>query len=66
MRPMGRKFDAPAIDRMILLEKDSFDREGVALRMNRSRYAFKFLCENFQPKLINFYSNCQRFFLNFL
>ncbi len=28
--------------------------------MNQS-FAFKFLCENFQPKLINSYSNFQRF-----
>jgi hypothetical protein len=33
--------------------------EVVALRMNQ---AFKFLCEKFQPKLINSYSNFQRFF----
>jgi hypothetical protein len=29
--------------------------------MNQS-FAFEFLCENFQPKLINFYSNFKRFF----
>jgi hypothetical protein len=33
----------------------------VALRLNQSA-AFKFLYQNFQSKLINFYSNCQRFF----
>jgi hypothetical protein len=31
------------------LENNAFKREGVALRMNQS----KFLCENFQPKLTN-------------
>jgi hypothetical protein len=34
-----------------------------ALRMNQS-FAFKFLRENFQQKLINTYSNFQRFFYN--
>jgi hypothetical protein len=29
--------------------------------MNQS-FAFEFLCENFQPKLINSYSNFKRFF----
>jgi hypothetical protein len=47
-----------------LLENKSYYREGVALRMNQS-FAFEILCENFQPKLINFYSNFKRFF-NFL
>jgi hypothetical protein len=44
-----------------LLDNRSYYREGVALRMNQS-FAFEFLCENFQPKLINSYSNFKRFF----
>jgi hypothetical protein len=44
-----------------LLENKSYYREGVALRMNQS-FALKFLCENFQPKLINSYSNFKRVF----
>ncbi len=44
-----------------MLENKSYYREGVALRMNLS-FAFEFLCENFQPKLINSYSNFKRFF----
>jgi hypothetical protein len=44
-----------------LLENKSYYREGVALRKNQS-FAFEFLCENFQPKLINSYSNFKRFF----
>jgi hypothetical protein len=46
------------------IENKSYYGEGVALRMNQS-FAFEFLCENFQPKLINSYSNFKRFF-NFL
>jgi hypothetical protein len=46
----------------ILLKNNSFNCEGVALRMNQS-FAFKFLWEYFQPKLINSYSNFQWFFL---
>jgi hypothetical protein len=38
-----------------------FNLEGVASQMNQS-FAFKFLCENFQPKLTNYYSNFQWFF----
>jgi hypothetical protein len=48
----------------ILLKNNSFNREGVALRMNQS-FAFKFLWENFQPKLINSYSNFQWLFFIF-
>jgi hypothetical protein len=44
-----------------LLENKSYYREGFALRMNQS-FAFEFLCENFQPKLINSYSNLNGFF----
>ncbi len=54
-------FGILSINRKILLENKSYYREGVALRMNQS-FAFEFLCENFQPKLINFYSNFKRFF----
>jgi hypothetical protein len=42
-----------------LLENKSYYGEGVALRMNQS-FAFEFLYENFQPKLINSYSNFKR------
>ncbi len=35
--------------------------QGFALLLNQN-FAFKFLCENFQPKLIISYSNCQRIF----
>jgi hypothetical protein len=38
--------------RKILLENNVFKREDVALQMNKS-FAFKFLYENFQPKLTN-------------
>jgi hypothetical protein len=44
-----------------MLENNFFDREGVALRMNQN-FAFEFLLEKSQPKLINFYSNFQQFF----
>ncbi len=45
-----------------MLENKSYCREGIALRMNQS-FAFEFLCENFQPKLINSYSNFKQFFI---
>ncbi len=54
-------FGILSINRKILLENKFYYREGVALRMNQS-FAFEFLCENFQPKLINSYSNFKRFF----
>jgi hypothetical protein len=54
-------FEILSINRKIFLENKSYYREGVALRMNQS-FAFEFLCENFQPKLIKSYSNFKRFF----
>jgi hypothetical protein len=35
---------------------------GELSEMNQN-FDFKFVCENFQPKFINFYSNCQWFFI---
>jgi hypothetical protein len=54
-------FGILSINKKILLENKSYYREGVALRMNQ-RFAFEFLCEKFQPKLINSYSHSKRFF----
>jgi hypothetical protein len=50
--------------RKILWWSISFNPQGSALLMNQS-FAFKYLCENFQPKLINSYINSQRL-LDFL
>jgi hypothetical protein len=57
-------FGILSINRKILLENKSYYGEGVALQMNQS-FAFEFLCENFQPKLINSYSNFKRVFFIF-
>jgi hypothetical protein len=54
-------FGILSINRNILLENKFFYGEGVALQMIQS-FAFEFSCENFQPKLINSYSNFKRLF----
>jgi hypothetical protein len=40
----------------------SYYRQGSTLLLNQS-FAFNFVCENFQPKLINCYSNYQWIFI---